>query len=48
MEICEKTTADILWSSTWRKLPEYSDIKKAQEMFDRRDLPGEKLIRIYT
>lgn len=43
-EICEKTDCYILWSSTWRKLERYQDIEKAKDMFNRRGLPGDRLI----
>ena len=43
-EICEKTNAYILWTSTWRKLEKYSDINVAKDMFNRHGLPGDKLI----
>lgn len=43
-EICEKTDSYILWSSTWRKLERYKKIEDAQEMFNRRGLPGNRLI----
>ena len=43
-EICEKTDCYILWSSTWRKLERYQDIEKTKDMFNRRGLPGERLI----
>jgi len=43
-DICEKTDANILWSSTWRKLKRYSNIEDAKEMFNRRGLPGNRLI----
>ena len=43
-EICNQCDAYILWTSTWRKLPEYKDIKVAQDMFNRKWLPGDKLI----
>ena len=43
-KICNETDAYILWSSTWRKLDRYEKIENAQEMFDRRGLPGDRLI----
>ena len=43
-EICDITEAKILWTSTWRTLPEYEDISKARQMFNRRGLPGDRLI----
>ena len=43
-QICEETDCYILWSSTWRKLQRYKDIEKARQMFDRRGLPGKRLI----
>lgn len=42
--ICILTEANILWTSTWRTLPEYLDLDKAKQMFNRRGLPGDKLI----
>lgn len=42
--IVDKTGCKILWSSTWRLLPEYKDIKDAIDMFNRRGLPGDALI----
>lgn len=42
--ICEETDAKILWSSTWRNLKKYEDIDVARDMFNRRGLPGERLI----
>lgn len=42
--ICKETDCYIVWSSTWRKLQEYSNIEIAKEMFNRRGLPGNKLI----
>lgn len=42
--ICNETDCYIIWSSTWRKLEKYSDIKDAQDMFNRRGLPGNRLI----
>lgn len=43
-KICNETDAYILWSSTWRKLDKYQDIEVAKDMFNRRGLPGNKLI----
>ena len=43
-KICKQTDCYILWSSTWRKLERYKSIEKAREMFNRRGLPGNKLI----
>jgi hypothetical protein len=42
--ICNKTDCLIVWSSTWRKLEKYKDIKKAKKMFNRRNLIGDRLI----
>lgn len=42
--ICEETGCKILWSSTWRTVPEYLDLDKAREMFDKHNLPGDALI----
>jgi len=42
--ICDETDCYIVWSSTWRKLNEYEDIEVAKEMFNRRGLPGDRLI----
>ena len=42
--ICDETDCYIVWSSTWRRLNEYEDIENAKEMFNRRGLPGDKLI----
>ena len=42
--ICDETDCYIVWSSTWRKLNEYKDIENAKEMFNRRGLPGDRLI----
>jgi hypothetical protein len=42
--ICNETNCYIVWSSTWRKLNEYKDIEVAKEMFNRRGLPGDRLI----
>lgn len=42
--IVKETGAKIVWSSTWRRLERYANIKDAQEMFNRRGLPGEALI----
>jgi hypothetical protein len=42
--ICDETDCYIVWSSTWRKLKEYEDIENAKEMFNRRGLPGDRLI----
>ena len=44
VEICNKTDAYILWSSTWRKLEKYNNIEVAKDMFNRRGLPGDRLI----
>ena len=44
MKICNETDAYIVWSSTWRKLEKYADIEAAKDMFNRRGLPGNKLI----
>lgn len=43
-EICEKTDCYILWTSTWRLLKEYKNMDDAKEMFNRHNLPGNKLI----
>ena len=43
-KICEETDCYILWTSTWRKLERYQDIEAAKDMFNRRGLPGERLI----
>lgn len=43
-KICEVADADILWTSSWRNLPEYAFVEKARDMFNRRGLPGERLI----
>lgn len=43
-KICNETNCYILWSSTWRKLTRYQDIEIAKDMFNRRGLPGERLI----
>lgn len=42
--ICDNTGAHILWSSTWRNSRVYSDMEVAKDMFNRRGLPGDKLI----
>lgn len=43
--ICKETGALILWSSTWRTIPEYArDMEFAKEMFNRRGMPGNALI----
>lgn len=42
--ICEKTNCYILWSSSWRRLEKYRKIEDAKDMFNRRGLPGDKLI----
>lgn len=42
--IVEETGCKILWSSTWRTLPEYKELDDAKKMFDRRGLPGYALI----
>lgn len=42
--ICLDTDAYILWSSTWRTLPMYQNIALARDMFDRRGLPGYRLV----
>lgn len=43
--IVEETGALIVWSSTWRTLPEYErDIDFAKEMFTRRGMPGHALV----
>lgn len=43
-KICKETDAKILWTSTWRRLERYKNIEDAKEMFDRRGLPGDRLI----
>ena len=43
-KIVNETDCYILWTSTWRKLERYQDIERAKEMFNRRGLPGNKLI----
>ena len=43
-KICEETDCYILWTSTWRKLKRYQDIEVAKDMFNRRGLPGDRLI----
>ena len=44
-KICKESGCYILWSSTWRKLDRYKDnIEKARDMFNRRGLPGDRLI----
>ena len=43
-QIVDKTDCYILWSSSWRTLDKYSDIEIAKDMFNRHDLPGNKLI----
>jgi hypothetical protein len=43
--ICKETGALILWSSTWRTLPEYArNMEFAKEMFNRRGMPGNALV----
>ncbi len=44
VNICDKTNAYIVWSSSWRNLDKYTNIKDAQAMFERRGLPGNRLI----
>ena len=36
--------ANIIWSSTWRILDKYAKWETAKEMFNRRGLPGDRLI----
>ena len=43
-KIVSNTGCKILWSSTWRLLPEYKNIENARLMFKRRGLPGDALI----
>lgn len=43
-KICNETNCYILWTSTWRKIEKYQDIKVAIDMFNRNGLPGDKLI----
>lgn len=43
-KIVNETGCYILWTSTWRKLERYKNIEDAKEMFNRRGLPGDKLI----
>lgn len=46
-KICEETDAKIVWSSTWRNIEEYKDkMEFAKDMFNRRDLPGDRLIDV--
>lgn len=42
--ICNETNSMILWTSTWRRIAQYADIKDARDMFNRRGLPGDRLI----
>lgn len=43
--IVKETGALIVWSSTWRSLPEYArDIDFTKEMFTRRGMPGHALV----
>lgn len=42
--ICQETDSYILWSSTWRRIKQYEDIETARDMFNRRGLPGDRLI----
>jgi len=42
--ICEKTNCYILWTSSWRLVPKYNDMEKTKEMFNRNNLPGDRLI----
>lgn len=42
--IVDETDCYILWISTWRKLEKYSNIEIAKDMFNRRGLPGDKLL----
>lgn len=45
MKIYKETDCNILWTSTWRKINRYKDdINIAKDMFNRRGLPGDKLI----
>lgn len=43
-KIVNETDCYILWTSTWRKLERYKDIEDAKDMFNRRGLPGDKLV----
>jgi len=43
-KICKETDCYILWTSTWRKLERYQDVEVAKDMFNRRGLPGDRLI----
>jgi hypothetical protein len=43
-KIVNETDCYIIWSSTWRRLERYIDIENAREMFNRRGLPGDRLI----
>lgn len=42
--IVDKTQCKIVWSSSWRLLPQYAKIDKAKQMFNRRGLIGQALI----
>lgn len=42
--IVTECNVDIIWSTTWRKLLEYRDLESAKKMFNRRNLPGDRLI----
>lgn len=46
-EVIEKVDLKIIWSSTWRLLPEYKDIENAREMLKRHGINGDALIE-YT
>lgn len=43
-KIVNETGCYILWTSTWRRLERYENIEDAKDMFNRRGLPGDKLI----
>lgn len=42
--IVKVTDCNIVWSSTWRIIEKYRNLNDAKEMFDRRGLPGDRLI----
>ena len=43
-KICDETNCYIVWSSSWRRLSKYKNIENAQQMFNKRNLPGFRLI----
>lgn len=43
-QIVNETNCYILWSSSWRNLSKYNDIEVAKKMFNKHNLPGDKLI----